>query len=286
MRILLILLLCPVMLVGQSDFSTLTTYMQGSFSSAAQARSDTDYFDIELEMVRIWPEQADGVWLYIEQAVASKKDKPYRQRIYHVQEQDDNTFTSTMYRINNGEDWFGTYKEPARFYKLSMDSISLIPGCAITMTPEGDHFVGSTNEKDCTNAWGKATYATSEVEVYNDRLISWDRGWNDEDAQVWGAEKGGYVFMKRTNSGLSTDQDPMSKRDLSKVILDEKESGVVAVTLTVGADGTVSDVRYKEEVTFSDYLKGRVADEVKKLQFESSEEGMEVDFRFIFKTVK
>ncbi|MBK7852430.1 MAG: hypothetical protein IPJ66_15190 [Bacteroidetes bacterium] len=27
-------------------------------------------------------------------------------------------------------------------------------------------------------------------------LISWDRGYNDKDEQVWGAEKGGYHFIK------------------------------------------------------------------------------------------
>jgi CpeT protein len=35
------------------------------------------------------------------------------------------------------------------------------------------------------------------VEIFADRLASWDRGWNKEDKQVWGAEKGGYVFIKQ-----------------------------------------------------------------------------------------
>jgi hypothetical protein len=42
-----------------------------------------------------------------------------------------------------------------------------------------------------------ASYATSEVVIYSDKLISWDRGWNDEGKQVWGAQKGGYVFLKQ-----------------------------------------------------------------------------------------
>jgi hypothetical protein len=28
-------------------------------------------------------------------------------------------------------------------------------------------------------------------------MVSWDRGYNDEGEQVWGAEKGGYRFVKR-----------------------------------------------------------------------------------------
>jgi len=33
----------------------LATTLAGSYSSADQARVDMGYFDIELEMVRIWP---------------------------------------------------------------------------------------------------------------------------------------------------------------------------------------------------------------------------------------
>jgi hypothetical protein len=28
-------------------------------------------------------------------------------------------------------------------------------------------------------------------------MVSWDRGYNDAGQQVWGAEKGGYEFVKR-----------------------------------------------------------------------------------------
>jgi CpeT protein len=29
-------------------------------------------------------------------------------------------------------------------------------------------------------------------------LLSWDRGWDVNGKQVWGAEKGGYIFVKTT----------------------------------------------------------------------------------------
>jgi hypothetical protein len=194
---LLAAFLLPTIGFCQSDLEILSNYMQGSFSSAEQAELDTNYFNIELEMVRIWPNSDDGVWLYIEQAAATKKEEPYRQRIYHVQEVDGTTFTSTMYKIINGKDWYGSFTEPARFDDLALGSLELIPGCALTMRSLKNHFEGNTNERDCTNAWGDASYATSEVKVYRDRLISWDRGWNDQGEQVWGAENGGYIFLKK-----------------------------------------------------------------------------------------
>lgn len=57
-------------------------------------------------------------------------------------------------------------------------------------------FVGQTKEGACTNKWGEASYATSEVKITKKSLLSWDRGWNDEKEQVWGAVKGGYLFEK------------------------------------------------------------------------------------------
>jgi CpeT protein len=49
---------------------------------------------------------------------------------------------------------------------------------------------------NCPSNLRGATYATSEVVVQHDKMISWDRGFDSRDKQVWGAEKGGYIFMK------------------------------------------------------------------------------------------
>lgn len=194
-------LLCPITLVAQdkqaSPLTLLASYMQGSFTSIEQARSDTDYFEIELEMARFNTDAKDGVWLYVEQATAAKKEKPYRQRVYHVQQVDENTFSSTIMSIKGGEFWYGSYKDPSALKALSMDSLEALPGCAITLTYKDGEFVGSTDGRQCSNAWGKATYATSEVTISPGLMVSWDRGYNDAGEQVWGAEKGGYRFAKK-----------------------------------------------------------------------------------------
>jgi hypothetical protein len=74
------LLLSGSALLAQREGTTpthdlLARYMLGSFSSAEQARNDTDYFDIELEMARIWRPRTDGIWVYVEQARADAKYK-------------------------------------------------------------------------------------------------------------------------------------------------------------------------------------------------------------------
>ncbi len=175
----------------------LAITMEGSYTSAEQAKADTNYFEIELEMERIWGKRRDGVWLYVEQAVATSKEKPYRQRVYHLQQVNDSTFTSDILTIKGGEALFGAYKDPVKLDAMQADSLALLDGCMMTLLRRGNVYVGGTNGRACPNKRGEAVYVTSEVSLFSDRMVSWDRGYNDAGEQVWGAEKGGYIFIKR-----------------------------------------------------------------------------------------
>lgn len=192
--------ICALLVSAQNDkpsLDLLKTFMVGSYSSALQHERDTSYFNIELEMRRIWLKEPDGIWLYVEQATAKKKDKPYRQRIYHLTQQDDTTFISTVCDLDSMHLFTGAYKDIARFNGLKTSEAKPLPGCALVLHWRKGHFIGSTKENECKNAWGKATYATSEVNIGPQGMVSWDRGYDDTHTQVWGAEKGGYEFVKK-----------------------------------------------------------------------------------------
>lgn len=201
LRVLFLTLLLDVSLMSFAQRSraleTLASTMQGSYTSAEQAASDSSYFNIELEMVRIWAKRKDGAWLYVEQAAADTKEKPYRQRVYRLTEMNDSTFRSDIYTIRNGAKYFGAYKDHGLLAQLSPDSVDLMEGCTITLHRQGSVYLGSTDGRGCPNRRGGATYATSEVTLMSDRMISWDRGYDESGKQVWGATKGGYIFRKR-----------------------------------------------------------------------------------------
>lgn len=108
----------------------LASAMAGSFSSEAKAAADHDYRDIRLHMVPIWRDRANERWLYVEQAVGSALDKPYRQRVYRLVEHADGSFESIVFTIRSTE------------------------------------------------------------------LANWDREFDTNGKQVWGAEKGPYIFRK------------------------------------------------------------------------------------------
>jgi len=202
MRTVILLLLSALLTLSTHAQRTrameeLAYTMAGSYTSAEQAKADTSYFEIELEMVRIWPKNRDGAWLYVEQAVADTKEKPYRQRVYHLKQVDDSTFTSAILTIRNGANWFGAYTDPTRFATLSPDSLDALDGCTITLHRRGGLYVGSTKERECPSTRNGAVYTTSEVVLTKDRMVSWDRGWDAAGKQAWGAELGGYVFIER-----------------------------------------------------------------------------------------
>jgi hypothetical protein len=57
----------------------------------------------------------------------------------------------------------------------------------------------SWQERDCKSSLHGVVYATSQVRITEAELYSWDRGFDAEGNQVWGAEGGSYVFRKTVN---------------------------------------------------------------------------------------
>ena len=175
----------------------LAQCLVGSFSSAEQADRDPEYHDITLETVRIWPMNEEGVWLYVEQAAAESRDKPYRQRVYHLTRLNDLAFSSEIYLLPDEAAMVGAWNDPARFDALSPANLSVKEGCAVELERVNDWtFAGSTREQDCPSELHGASYATSEVTITPSWIESWDRGYDEEGTQVWGASQGAYRFVK------------------------------------------------------------------------------------------
>ena len=182
----------------KKDLKEVVSNMAGSFSSEAQAKSDTDFYEVHLNMVQFWKNNKNGYWLYVEQALVSALDKPYRQRVYHVYLENDTVIASKVYELKNTKQYIGAWNNLDKLKKITNDSLVDRQGCAIYLRKNTDGtFSGKTPGKECLSSLRGATYATSEVTIYKDKIISWDRGWDRDNLQVWGAKKGAYVFIKQ-----------------------------------------------------------------------------------------
>lgn len=184
-----------------SQLDNLTGLMSGEFNSYQQSVNDDRYFHISLKMTPIWPANPNGKWLYVEQAVGSQLDKPYRQRVYHVTALSDGRFSSAVYELPDPEAVVGGYENPALLDDLSPTDLKIRTGCAVILGVEGvNNYRGGTVQKECLSQLRGATYATSVVEITPTAITSWDQGFDANDQQVWGAKAGPYVFDRINNS--------------------------------------------------------------------------------------
>ncbi|WP_460218312.1 chromophore lyase CpcT/CpeT [Psychroserpens sp. MEBiC05023] len=162
--------------------------MQGSFNSEVQSQVDSTYFNISLHMYPIWEDK--GHFLYVEQALNARQNKPYRQRIYEVTQLNDSMYSSAIYTIKQDSLWIGKWKTPKAFDALPMDQVTKKEGCEVLLKRlDSNYFKGETGEKTCESTLYGAAYATSEVEILEDKIISWDRGFDTKGNHIWGPKK-------------------------------------------------------------------------------------------------
>lgn len=178
-----------------AELKELFTLMQGSFNSSDQAKVDSSYYNISLHMYPIWEDK--GNFLYVEQALNSMQNRPYRQRIYEVTRASDSTFSSAVYNLNVDSLWIGKWKTPKAFDLITLKDIALKEGCEVVLKRVAPkQFMGKTGDDTCVSTMRGASFARSEVEILEDKVISWDRGFDADGNYVWGAEKGPYIFNK------------------------------------------------------------------------------------------
>jgi CpeT protein len=177
------------------ELKELFSLMQGSFNSEIQSQVDSSFYNISLHMYPIWEDK--GNFLYVEQALNSMQDKPYRQRIYEVTRVSDSTFSSAVYTLKADSLWIGQWKNLKAFDSISVEDIALKEGCEVILKRiNPNHYMGKTVDTTCVSTMRGASFARSEVEILEDKIISWDRGFDANGNYVWGAEKSGYIFNK------------------------------------------------------------------------------------------
>jgi hypothetical protein len=172
----------------------------GSFSSAAQHRSDVRYDEVEARIIRIWPERTDGVWLYQEQAIitvpgvdaATARLRPYFQFVGRIVPLGSGLLRRDNFRVADGARWVGMTGDDPRLAALSPADLAPASCHNLIELVSPGHWTGRT--ESCANGYRGATYMRSISLATPDRYVNWDRGFTATGERVWGPEWGGYVF--------------------------------------------------------------------------------------------
>ncbi len=183
--------------VKAKDLKALTGYMTGEFNNGEQVVTDTTFINIFQRMTPVMKNNPDGYWLYLEQSTADAQDKPYRQRVFHLSLANDTTILGKVYEVKNPKQYIGGWKDEAKLATITIDSLADREGCELYIQKvDKEIFRGTTLDRKCPSALRGAIYSTTQIVIYPDRLVSWERGWDKNDVQVWGSVNGAYAFIK------------------------------------------------------------------------------------------
>ena len=196
----------------EGDWESLARRLTGRFTSEAQSREDPDYFDVRCDGFPLWKERGEQ-WLYVERTVPGLPESPYRQTVYRLGGEaagkaDKRRFELDAYAIVEPGRFAGASSDPARLSAMTSQDLVARPGCSILLERGGDDtFTGGTKGRDCPGDAPGVAYVTSEWTVTKDTLMRWDRGFDADGRQVWGATKGPYVF-RRVVASSSAEEAP------------------------------------------------------------------------------
>ncbi len=197
---LIILLLISIKSFSQIksvDINALVSMMEGSFSSHEQAGNDADFHDLTLHVKKIWSDRTDGKWLYVEESHSESPDKPTRQYVRRVITTYEGRFEAAEYLIPNAKIFSGEGVMERHLSVLAPDSLRVVKGCAVIYTLMNDTmFEGSSEGKKCLSKKNKKKYITSDVLITKDKIIRWDKVFDQYGNKVSGSDKGGYIFKR------------------------------------------------------------------------------------------
>lgn len=181
--------------VQSSQTHEVAQWLAGAFSSRAQAQGNPKFHAVELHVRQIWAERSDGPWLYVEQAMADAPTQPYRQRVYRIGTDGEGPVSDVFALPDDGSAFVGAWDAKRPFPDLLPIQLIARAGCTIYLRKHADGaYRGRTLGKDCASERNGARYATSQVTLTAHSLESWDRGFDSQDHQAWGAVEGPYRF--------------------------------------------------------------------------------------------
>ena len=181
---------------NQASLRADTVYelLQGHFDSSDQAINDPTYFDISLKMCPV-----DAPWLgervlYVEQAVSTRLAEPYRQRLYVIAPLGDDV-VSRVFELTAPQAFIGLCDQD-QVIGINEGDAAIKSGCEVYLAEQGETYIGGTAGKGCLSSLNGASYAASDVTLTEGQVTSWDRGYDAQDNQVWGATDGPYRFVR------------------------------------------------------------------------------------------
>ncbi|MEL6469300.1 MAG: chromophore lyase CpcT/CpeT [Cyanobacteria bacterium J06623_4] len=180
---------------------TLTKWMAADFSNQAQAIENPPFFAHIQVCMRPLPKNfQSGISLYLEQAYNFQLDKPYRVRVLHFIQRENDVLLEN-YRVADEAKFYGAARDLNKLATLTLQDLEPMGGCDIIVEWTGSSFRGKVEpgKKCMVERKGMQTYLDNEFIVTESHMTSYDRGRDPKtDELVWGSVAGPFEFDKIT----------------------------------------------------------------------------------------
>lgn len=182
----------------------VVNHLVGIMDTSVQAAVDPSRASVQMTTCHVevegTAEAPASVYLYQEQALSDRLDSPYRQRFLHIILIADEVVASHTFKPTAAEEWVGLCDHPLVERQVPSTAFTTKVVCTIELQPAISGYVGNTPPGGCpVNLWG-AVRLTNTVILHADGMDIWDRGFDAEGNQVWGAEDTPYEFRWRDRS--------------------------------------------------------------------------------------
>lgn len=169
--------------------------LQGTYTTFEQAAKDPTHDSLRLTIQRIWHTNTDAYWLYAEYFKGTDTTLMPVQYVYKIQRAD-NVIELTRFGVKadhrNREVWL----DSTRVTELTPLALHKNRGCEIYIKYGQGMYYGTTMGMACAGTQPGISYTTNELQVWADRIIQWERGYNSGGEQIWGAKSGAYHFVR------------------------------------------------------------------------------------------
>ncbi|ELR99333.1 chromophore lyase CpcT/CpeT [Gloeocapsa sp. PCC 73106] len=182
-----------------TDILKLASLMAADFSNQQQAYANPPFFAHIRVCMRPLPyEFLSETSLFLEQAYDCMLDVPYRLRVLKFTSVDGHIELEN-YKVREQEKFFGASRNLELLKNLQPEQLELLEGCDMTVEWTGSSFKGLIKPgKACiVERKGKKTYLDNSFEIDEQKLISFDRGFDPETNElVWGSIAGPFNFVR------------------------------------------------------------------------------------------
>ena len=169
-------------------------------ASIQQAESEAVQVKMTTCLVNVAGDRS-SIFLYQEQGFTDSLDKPYRQRFLEItkaseqkQQESKHLVLSRSYKPENLDSWINFCQSDRQKDSLNPADLGELV-CTIRLKPLLSVYVGQTPPGGCpTTARGAATI-TNSIVLHEQGMETWDRGFDVEGKQLWGARQKPYQFF-------------------------------------------------------------------------------------------